>query len=172
MKFQPTHNGLNGASLAAPATLVATWFGVGLIPFAAGTWGSLAALPFAWFIHGWFGPIGLLAATALVAIGGVWASARVIARTGKQDPGAVVIDEVAGMWLTLALAPRVWWAYAIGFVLFRVVDIVKPWPAGWADRSLHGGIGAMADDLLAAIWSALALWLIVTYVPVARVLGL
>lgn len=172
MKFQPTHRGLNGASLADPATLAATWFGVGLIPIASGTWGSLAALPFAWIIHLWFGAIGLLIGTAAVAALGVWASDVVIRRLGREDPGAIVIDEVAGMWLTLILAPRTWWAYAIGFVLFRAADIVKPWPAGWADRHLHGGLGAMADDMLAALWSALALHLIVTFVPVARVLGL
>jgi phosphatidylglycerophosphatase A len=94
-----------------------------------------------------------------------------IRHLGREDPGLVVVDEVAGMFLTLVAAPRTWWAYAIGFVLFRVVDIVKPFPAGWCDRHLHGGLGAMLDDVAAALWSLAALWLIATYVPVERLLG-
>ena len=62
-------------------------------------------------------------------------------------------------------APQTWWAYAIGFLLFRAADIVKPWPASWCDREVHGGLGVMLDDLVAGLYSGVALWLIARYLP-------
>jgi phosphatidylglycerophosphatase A len=73
----------------------------------------------------------------------------------------VVIDEVAAQWLVLAAAPPHLLAYAAGFVLFRIADIVKPWPASWADRAVHGGLGIMLDDILAAVYAVIALLLLV-----------
>ncbi len=141
-------------SLAHPGVLIATWFGVGYLPKAPGTWGSLAALPFAWVISGTFGSVGLITASVIVFVVGIWASNVFIAKSGRQDPGPVVIDEVAGMWMTVALIPNDLALYAIGFVLFRIADIFKPWPAGWADRSVKGGLGVMIDDVFAALYSA------------------
>lgn len=172
MKLQITRGAsLKGMALGHPAALIGTWFGAGLLPLTPGTWGSLAALPFAWVVQLWFGWIGLLVATVLITVAGIWASGALIRHLGREDPGLVVIDEVAGMFLTLVAAPHTWWAYAIGFVLFRIVDIVKPFPAGWCDTQLHGGLGAMLDDVAAALWSLAALWLIATYVPVEQILG-
>ena len=140
-----------------PAALIATWFGAGLMPHAPGTWGSLAALPFAWIIA-WAGGIwALAAATAAVSLLGCWAAGRYIRARGKQDPGDVVVDEVAGQWLTLLPAATDIGFFAAGFVLFRIADIAKPWPASWADRRLKGGLGCMLDDLLAGTYAALAL---------------
>lgn len=136
--------------LGHPAVLLATWFGSGLLPRAPGTWGSLAALPFAWLIAGLAGPAGLALAAAAVFGIGCWAAGRYADASDDADPGAVVIDEVAGQWLVLVAAPLSLPAYAAGFLLFRVLDIVKPWPASWADRNLKGGFGIMADDVLAA----------------------
>ena len=133
-----------------PALLLATWFGAGLLPRAPGTWGSLAALPFAWIIASLGGWPALLAASILVFLVGVWASNHAIEKTGLTDPGLVVIDEVAGQWLVLLLTPPNFLLYAIGFGLFRLLDITKPWPANWADRSVGGGLGVMLDDVLAA----------------------
>ena len=118
-----------GTSPFEPASIVATWFWSGLMPFASGTWGSLAALPFAWVIQTYYGATGLIIATLVTTVIGLWASNVLVARGTVNDPGFIVIDEVAAMFLTLIAAPRTWWAYAIGFVLFRIADIVKPWPA-------------------------------------------
>ena len=123
-----------------------------------GTWGSLAALPFAWVIHMKFGPNGLAIATTIVLAVGVWAADVYAKEIGDDDPGAVVIDEVAGQWLTLALAaPLDSLFYAAGFLLFRVFDILKPWPVNWADDQLKGGLGIMADDIIAAGYAAAVL---------------
>src|SRR5262245_12948724 len=117
-----------GTSPFEPATIAATWFWSGLMPFASGTWGSLAALPFAWIIQTSHGTIGLIVAAIVATVIGIWASNVLVARGGVNDPGYIVIDEVAAMFLTLIVAPRTWWAYLLGFLLFRVADIVKPWP--------------------------------------------
>jgi len=152
------------ANLAAtnPAHLLATWFGVGRLPRAPGTWGSLTALPFAAVLTWLGGPwLVLLATLALFGLG-VWASNRYMAAYGLHDPAAVVVDEVVGQWLTLALLPLTPIAYLLGFVLFRIADMVKPWPADWIDRTVAGGVGVMLDDVVAAIYAgALALALLV-----------
>lgn len=143
-----------------PAHVIATWFGVGYAPFASGTFGSLAALPFAWCIHVYWGGLALLAASLVLFVIGCWAAELYIRRQGKgDDPGQVVADEVAGQWLLLAgLAPTLP-HYAIGFALFRLFDVLKPWPVSYADRHLHGGFGAMLDDLLAGAYPLFLLFL-------------
>jgi phosphatidylglycerophosphatase A len=160
-----------GTSPFEPASLVATWFGAGLIPFAAGTWGSLAALPFAWVIQTYWGAAGLIVATIVATSAGIWASDVLSRRSIVADPGFIVIDEVAAMFLTLIAAPRTWWAYAIGFLLFRAADIFKPWPASWCDREVHGGLGVMLDDLAAGVYACAATWLITRYLPIEAVLS-
>ncbi len=140
-----------------PAAWLATWFGSGLLPWAPGTWGSVAALPFAWAIYASTGPVGLAVATVIVFAVGTWA-ADVYARHDEDgDPGPVVIDEVAGQWMVLVVVEPGLIVYAIGFALFRFADIVKPWPASWADRSLKGGLGIMLDDIFAAVYAGAAL---------------
>jgi phosphatidylglycerophosphatase A len=138
--------------LETPAGVIATWFGAGLLPRAPGTWGSLAALPFAWIIAYAGGWIALMVATILVFALGVWAADRAAKETGVQDPGSIVIDEVAGQWMTLIPIGTDPLAFLIGFILFRAADIFKPWPASWADRTVKGGIGIMLDDMLAAVY--------------------
>ena len=145
-----------------PATLLATWFGSGLLRVAPGTCGSLAALPFAAAFVLVGGPWLLALATAAAFALGLWASARYAAAGGQPDPGAVVIDEVAGQWLALIPLPLDPGLYLLAFLAFRLFDIVKPWPVGWADRSLSGGFGIMADDILAGIYAgavAFGAWL-------------
>jgi phosphatidylglycerophosphatase A len=144
----------------SPAKIVATWFGAGLAPKAPGTWGSIAALPFAWAIHAWAGPAGLVLAAALLFLVGWAASNRLVERSGIEDPQLIVVDEVVGQWLTLACGPLSIPAYLIGLVLFRAADITKPFPASWADRRVGGGLGVMLDDVLAALYSGFGLWLI------------
>jgi len=153
MSGQESQESATNPSLRNPGVLLATWFGSGLLPKAPGTWGSLAALPFAWLIAANAGPFGLAAATVLVFVVGVWASNVYVRHAGGDDPGPVVIDEVAGQWMTLAAIPVDLRYYLVGFVLFRLADIFKPWPASWADRSVKGGLGIMLDDVLAAVYS-------------------
>ena len=142
------------------ASVIATWFGAGLAPKAPGTWGSIAALPFAWAIQYWAGSAGLVLAATLVFLIGWAASNRLVAASGIEDPQSIVVDEVVGQWLTLACGPLSIPAYLIGLLLFRAADITKPFPAGWADRRVGGGLGVMLDDVLAALYSGFGLWLI------------
>lgn len=153
-----------GLPLRHPASLVATWFGVGLMPIASGTWGSLAALPVGWVVDLYAGRIGLLVAMLLTFIAGTWASEIVVRRGRVQDPGLIVVDEVAGMLLTLAFTPLTWWGFAIAFVTFRVADVVKPFPANWCDTHVHGGFGVMLDDIAAAVHSGITTWLLTEYI--------
>lgn len=143
--------------LRHPAVLLATWFGTGLLPVMPGTWGSLAALPCAWAIRTLWGPAGLVIATGIIFAAGWWAAAKVAKASGVEDPPAVVIDEIAGQWATLLPAPLDPLPYTLAFCLFRVFDVWKPWPVRWADRHVRGGLGIMLDDMLAAVYAALAL---------------
>jgi phosphatidylglycerophosphatase A len=149
-----------GGEAPLSAWLIATWFGSGLLPRVPGTWGSLAALPFAWGIAMAGGPVALVLAAAVLFVLGWWAAERVTRASGIADDGTVVVDEVVGQWLTLAAAPLHLGDYLLGFVLFRAFDIVKPWPVGWADRRVPGGLGVMADDVLAGVYAAAALLLL------------
>lgn len=141
-----------------PECWLATWFGSGLMPVAPGTWGSLAALPFAWIIA-WVGGVwALAAATLAISLIGWWSAGAYARASDRDDPGDVVIDEVAGQWLVLLPAGTDIGLFALGFVLFRLLDITKPWPARWADRTIHGGLGIMLDDLIVAVYGAPAVY--------------
>lgn len=143
-----------------PAFLIATWFGTGLLPVAPATWGSFAALPFAYAIAVIGGPLLLLAAALLLFGPGVWAAQRYGIATGEHDSRPIVVDEVVGQWLTVLAVPPDLVLYLIGFFLFRLLDIAKPFPAGWIDRRTTGGLGVMSDDVVAGAYAAVLLWLI------------
>lgn len=143
--------------------LVATFGLVGLLRPAPGTWGSAAACLAAWPIHALGGPLLLLSAAVLVFLAGLWASERYMAQNGVHDPSEIVVDEVAGQWIALlpvslgaaqAGAPvaALWPGVVTAFVVFRLLDIWKPGPIGWADRQ-PGAWGVMLDDV-AAGWIA------------------
>ena len=146
-----------GLPIWHPAVMLATWFGIGLLPVAPGSWASLAALPLAWGIRSLFGFASLAAASAFAFFAGWWASGIVARASTVKDPGAIVIDEIAGQWLVLLAAPLDPLAYALAFLLFRVFDTWKPWPARWADRHVKGGLGIVLDDLLTAVYAVLVL---------------
>ena len=154
---------MNNSRLALPwwhpAALIATGFGVGLLPAMPGTWASLAALPCAWVIRGLGGTGGLAAAAAVAFLSGWWAAARVARSSGQHDPGFIVIDEIAAQWLVLLVAPLDWRLYTAAFLLFRLFDITKPWPARLVERGVSGGLGIMLDDIVAGLY-ALALLVI------------
>ncbi len=124
-----------------------------------GSWGSLAALPCAWTICAVAGPGALAGAAVLTFALGWWAAARLARASGHEDPGFIVIDEVAAQWLVLVAAPLDWRLYAVAFLLFRLFDITKPWPARAVERRIAGGLGIMLDDIVAALY-AVALLLI------------
>ncbi|MCI5048979.1 MAG: phosphatidylglycerophosphatase A [Rickettsiales bacterium] len=146
-----------------PIVLIVTWFTSGLVPKARGTSGSFFALPVAYIIQTELGMVALCAATILAFFVGWWASHIYMHRNNRMDdPGEIVIDEVAGMWLTIAAMPLMWlgptqetilYVYIAAFFAFRFFDIVKPWPVSWADRKIKGALGVMLDDILAAIYA-------------------
>lgn len=138
-----------------PSSLVATWFGSGLLPGMPGTWGSLAALPFGVVILWQAGTLGLFAAAVLLLFLGLWASARYQDELGRKDPGEIVVDEVVGQWLALVPSALDPFGILAAFVFFRFFDIVKPWPVSWADRALEGAPGVMLDDVFAGIYAGL-----------------
>lgn len=144
---------------------IATFFYIGLLRPAPGTWGSAAAIPVAYLIHATLGPIALLIATITIFFIGLWATGNVIRGSENQDPSEVVIDEVVGQWIPLVAVsfglshagvdpwvfPYPGWVTA--FIAFRLFDIWKPGPVGWADRR-HGAMGVMLDDVIAGLMAA------------------
>src|SRR6476646_2980366 len=129
----------------------------GYIPFAPGTFGSLAGLLLWWLLPASI-PVQLTAILVIFIVGS-WSGSVAERHFASTDPGPVVIDEVLGMLVTLFLNPVTWVGAVLGFLLFRLSDIVKPFPANKLEQ-LHGGIGVMADDLMAAIYANLALRII------------
>jgi phosphatidylglycerophosphatase A len=133
---------------------LATALGAGYAPVAPGTWGSAVGL-LLWFLLPSSTSFQALAIVVVVAAG-IWSASVAERHFGRTDPGEVVIDEVAGMLVTLFLNPVGWPGAFGGFLLFRAADIVKPFPARRLER-LHGGFGIMADDVMAGIYANLAL---------------
>jgi phosphatidylglycerophosphatase A len=136
--------------------LLLSWFGSGYSPVAPGTAGSIAALPFAWVIAIYWGATGLATAALLVFVIGWFVCS--ITPEAKSDPGWVVIDEVAGQWLTLAVVPPDLLLYGLGFLLFRLFDIFKPWPIRALEQNMAGGLGVMVDDIAAAVYAGIVLY--------------
>lgn len=142
-----------------PVLFLAFGFGAGLAPRAPGTAGTLAAIPL-YLLLSELPQGGFAAAVIAVAVCGVWICGRAATRLGVHDHPGVVWDEFAGFLLTMLVADGSWLSIAVGFALFRLFDIWKPWPISWADRNLQGGLGIMLDDLLAGVPAAFLLWLI------------
>lgn len=139
-----------------PVHVLSLGFGAGLAPIAPGTLGTLLAFPLYWLMAGlpaW----AYLAAVAALFAAGVAAAGFTSAALGVHDHRAIVIDEVAGMLLGLfhlpAGAPGGWVWLVLAFLLFRALDVLKPWPISWADRRVAGGFGIMLDDLLAGVFT-------------------
>ena len=148
-----------------PAALLATWFGTGFLPVVPGSCAALIALPCAALLTWLGGAVLVLAAGAALFALGMWAADAYMEAVQVHDPPAIVVDEVVGQWVTLALLPLDPLVYALGFVLFRVLDVAKPWPANFIDRAVTGGFGVMLDDVVAGAYAGAALWLIVPWLP-------
>ena len=140
---------------------IATVGGVGWFPVAPGTAGSAAGVVIYLLSNGW-SPLAQVALLLAVTMVGVWASGVAEKELKKEDPGPVVIDEVAGQLLTLFLTGVGWKGALAGFIIFRVLDILKPFPARRFER-LHGGLGIMADDLMAGAYGLGLMMALVRY---------
>ena len=162
-------NPLEKISLTNIWHFLATGFGSGLAPFAPGTFGTLAAIPFYLLL------VQLpFSAYVILVILSCFVGIKICQVTsddmGVHDHGSIVWDEFAGLWITLGVIPAMnsnpyEWKWIIGgFLLFRLFDIIKPWPIGWVDKRVHGGFGIMADDILAGIMGAVVLWGIIRFV--------
>ena len=143
------------------AFLIATWFGSGYAPKAPGTAGSLAGLLIGVALHyAGYGRGTLLALTVVLLAPGIWSASVVAKGTNTTDPQIVVVDEVLGQWITLAGAATFnWKTYVAAFALFRLLDMWKPAPARQLE-SLPGGWGIVADDVMAGLYGALAIFLL------------
>jgi phosphatidylglycerophosphatase A len=142
------------------AFLIGTWFGAGYAPKGPGTAGSAAAVLIAFAVH-FFAPsrpIWFSLWAAILLIPGIWAAGEVARSIGRKDPQIVVVDEVIGQWITLAGATALnWKSWLLGFLLFRLFDIWKPFPARRLE-SLPGGTGIVMDDVMAGVYGALVLF--------------
>lgn len=157
---------LRGITFGSLTGFLAMGFGSGLSPKAPGTTGSLSALllmyPIALML-----PIEWQLLGVVVAFGaGVLICSQAAKAIGTHDHGAIVWDEWVGLWAVLVLLPFSLDAWLLAFALFRLFDIAKPWPIGWVDQHLHGGLGIMTDDALAAVFSVLVLLLIGQWWPI------
>lgn len=139
-----------------PSVLLAFGLGTGLLPRAPGTFGTLLAIPLWWIFHGAGIPV-CLALSAAGFVFGVWLCDRATAVLGEHDHPGIVIDEVVGYFVALVVVPPnlVW--LGLSFLVFRLFDILKPWPIGWLDRKVEGGLGIMLDDLIAGILTAVVM---------------
>jgi phosphatidylglycerophosphatase A len=144
-------------ALAHPAHFIALGFGVGALPVAPGTFGTLVALPLWWLLGAVTEPLALGAVLVALFALGVWACAVTGRHLGAADHGAMVWDEVVAFLLVLALVPDAWPWQLAAFVLFRAFDIAKPAPIHAAEQRFKGGFGVMFDDLLAAGYTLLVL---------------
>jgi phosphatidylglycerophosphatase A len=144
--------------------IMATWGGSGYSPFASGTVGTLAAIPFYLVLAPLSLPLYLVTLTAFIFLAS-WVSGRAEIIFGEQDSGKIVIDEVAGYLVTMTAIPLDWRYVLAGFFLFRFFDIVKIQPARWFDQKLKNGYGVVLDDVAAGLYAWLALWCLTRYFP-------
>ena len=144
----------------SPAFFIAFGFGSGLAPKAPGTWGTLAAIPLYVLLarYGW----GVYLSVTLMAFFlGIFVCEKVSSDLGTHDFGGIVWDEIVGFWITMFLVPVSLTWIVVGFLLFRVFDIWKPWPIGWVDKQVGGGLGIMLDDVVAGLVAWVFLQLLV-----------
>lgn len=145
-----------GALLKNPVHMLAYGFGAGLSPFAPGTCGSFIVLPVYYLLM----PLNIYyycALTAIVCIAGIWICHKTSKDLGIHDPGGIVWDEVAGMFITLTAVPADWLWLIVAFFVFRFFDVIKPWPINWLDKNVKGGLGIMVDDIVAGLFSLLVM---------------
>lgn len=139
-----------------PVHFLAFGLGSGAAPWAPGTFGTLAAVPL-WYLLAQTSLPVYLTLTLVAFVIGIWLCGRTSRDLGVHDHGGIVWDEFVGYWITMIAVPVDWIWALLGFVLFRLFDIWKPWPIRPIDRHVHGGLGIMLDDVLAGAFAALVL---------------
>lgn len=152
-------------SILSPVTLLASFGGSGFITPASGTWGSLAALPLATYILFNYSGLYLLCLSFALFLIGMWVCREWLNAVGDQDndPSMIVIDEAAGLSLTLAFAEMSLISVFLGFALFRLFDIAKPWPISWLEKRFSGAFGIMIDDMVAGLLAGIILFFFQIY---------
>jgi phosphatidylglycerophosphatase A len=147
-------------NLRDPVHFFALGFGSGLITPAPGTWGTLAGVPVYLLLVYFFSPAMFLVVTGFLFFIGIYLCGKTASDVGVHDHGSIVWDEIVGLLITMAFVTFSWSNLLIGFVLFRIFDIAKPWPIKWLDKHVHGGLGIMLDDVLAGVFAAVILVLL------------
>lgn len=145
--------------ISDPIQLLAVGFGSGLMPKAPGTFGTLAAIPF-FLCLSLLTPLFYALTVLFLSVVGIYICGKAAEAVGVHDHGAIVWDEFIGYFITMFMIPLSWQSVLVGFILFRVFDILKPWPISLADKKLHGGFGIMFDDVLAGVFSLVIMHLI------------
>ncbi|AMO69865.1 phosphatidylglycerophosphatase [gamma proteobacterium BDW918] len=145
--------------LKNPVHLLSVGFGSGLAPKAPGTFGTIAALPF-WYVLQFLPPAYYVVVLILAFILGVYLCGATADALGVHDHGGIVWDEFVGLWIALFMVPMHLGWILLGFALFRLFDIWKPWPIRVLDAKVHGGFGIMIDDVLAGVYAYLTLQLL------------
>ena len=143
--------------------VIATGFYSGYLPKAPGTWGSLVGLFLFFMLHTLSLPVYLAVVAGLFLVGS-FAAGEAEKIMDHKDPGLVVIDEIVGMLITMIAVPATPLAMAMGFILFRIFDIAKPFPVNFFDQRFHGGLGIMLDDVMAGIYSLVILQVLLRFV--------
>ncbi|WP_158970591.1 phosphatidylglycerophosphatase A [Paraglaciecola sp. L3A3] len=146
-------------SLFNPVHCLALGLGSGLAPKAPGTFGTLAALPLVIVLSLYSSFSFYLIFTLIASVVGIWICGKTADDMQVHDDSSIVWDEVAGMLITMLAVPLSWQTLLAGFVLFRIFDILKPWPISYLDKHVHGGFGIMIDDVLAGIFALTCLHL-------------
>ena len=142
---------MNFPNLKKPSHLFATWFGIGLLRPAPGTWGSFAAL-LIWYFTEFLHPAAHVILPIFILFSWLVCS-QASKDSDSKDHSAIVIDEVAGMLVTLSFVSQGIMTYLCAFLLFRLFDIWKPWPISWIDQNIQGGLGILLDDLIAGFFA-------------------
>ena len=142
---------MNFPNLKKPSHLFATWFGIGLLRPAPGTWGSFAAL-LIWYFTEFLHPTAHVILPMFILFSWLVCS-QATKDSDSKDHSAIVIDEVAGMLVTLSFVSHGIMTYLFAFLLFRLFDIWKPWPISWIDQNIQGGLGILLDDLIAGFFA-------------------
>lgn len=153
------HQVLPPGFLRHPVHLLAFGFGSGAASRAPGTWGSLAAIPL-YFLFFWLSPQAYWSVVGLAFLTGIWLCGRTARDLKVHDHGGIVWDEFVGMWIVLGFHPETVQGVLIGFMLFRLFDVLKPWPISWFDEKMPGGLGIMFDDVLAGFMALICLLLV------------
>jgi len=149
--------------LKNPLHFLSLGFGSGLMPKAPGTFGTLAAIP-VYILLSELSLFYFILVTAVISVVGIYLADYTSKALGVHDHSGIVIDEIAGYLITMIAIPFDWIWILVGFILFRIFDILKPWPISWLDKRVKGGFGIMVDDVIAGLFALLCLHLIIYFI--------